>query len=118
LVDDWQDRTPAERALIAALEAGGSVLTAAGGAHEAIARVRGVGAASVLRFADDRPAADVVTLAESFRCPQRILDAAAAVVAPLEPRAPAPPTRGAAGGDVRFWRAANERAQVQQIAAE
>jgi len=117
LVDDWQDRTRGERALVAALEAGGSALTVAGDDDQAIGRARGAGAAGVERFLRERPDATVVALTESFRCTQLVLDAAHAVVAPLAPRI-AKRTRGVPGGEVRFWRAENERAQSQQVAAE
>jgi DNA helicase-2/ATP-dependent DNA helicase PcrA len=117
LVDDWQDRSGGERELIAALERSGGELAAAGDDDQALSRARGAGAANLLRFAKDRPGAAVVTLSRSFRCPQRVLDAAHAVVANAGPRI-GKDLRGGAGGEVRFWRAANERAQAQRVAAE
>jgi len=50
LVDDWQDRSGAERALVAALELPGAELTAAGDDDQAHSRGRGVGASNLLRF--------------------------------------------------------------------
>ena len=117
LVDDWQDRSHAERELVAAVESGGARLTAAGDDDQATGRARGAGAPNMLRFAEQRPNVAVVTLAQSFRCAQRALTAAHAVVAPLAPRI-GKDVRGTATGDVRFWRAANERAQAQLVAAE
>jgi DNA helicase-2/ATP-dependent DNA helicase PcrA len=117
LVDDWQDRSYGERELIAALESGGSSLTAAGDDDQAVGRAPGAGAASLLRFTEQRYGASVVSLSQSFRCPQRVLDAAHAVVAGAAPRI-GKDLRGGAGGEVRFWRAANERAQAQRVAAE
>jgi len=117
LADDWQDRSHAERELVAALELGGSELSAAGDDDQALAAVRGAGAANLLRFAEQRRGACVVSLSQSFRCPQRVLDAAHAVVAELPARI-GKDLRGGAGTDVRFWRAANERAQAQRVAAE
>ena len=117
LVDDWQDRSHGERELVAALELGGSRLSAAGDDDQAIGRAAGAGAANLLRFAQQRPGASVVSLSQSFRCPQRVLDAAHAVIATGASRI-GKDLRGGGGGEVRFWRAANERAQAQRVAAE
>ena len=117
LVDDWQDRSHGERELVAALELGGSSLTAAGDDDQALGRSHGAGAANLLRFGEQRHGASVVSLSHSFRCPQRVLDGAHAVVAGVPSRI-GKDLRGDAGGDVRFWRAANERAQAQRVAAE
>jgi DNA helicase-2/ATP-dependent DNA helicase PcrA len=117
LVDDWQDRSYGERELVAALESGGSELSAAGDDDQAVGLAPGAGAANLLHFAEQRHGASVVSLSQSFRCPQRVLDAAHAVVASAAPRI-GKDLRGGAGGQVRFWRAANERAQAQRVAAE
>ena len=117
LVDDWQDRTHAERELVATIESGGALVTVAGDDDQATGRSRGTGAPNMLRFAEQRPGAAVVTLAQSFRCAQPALTAAHAVVASLTPRI-GKDVRGTASGEVRFWRAANERAQAQLVAAE
>ena len=117
MVDDWQDRNAGEHALVAALEQSGAQLTAAGDDDQARSRARGAGAANLLRFTQQRPRASVVTLSQSFRCPQRVLDAAHAVVADAGPRI-GKDLLGGAGGEVRFWRAPNERAQAQRVAVE
>jgi DNA helicase-2/ATP-dependent DNA helicase PcrA len=118
LVDDWQDRSHGERELIATLEAGGSMLSAAGDDDQAVSQVHGAGAANLLRFAEQRHGACVVSLSRSFRCPQRVLDAAHAVIATGATARIGKDLRGGGGGEVRFWRAANERAQAQRVAAE
>ena len=117
LVDDWQDRCGGERELVAALESAGARLTAAGDDDQALSQGRGAGASNLLRFTQQRPGATVVSLSQSFRCPQRVLDAAHAVVANAGPRI-GKDLLGGAGGEVRFWRAINERAQAQRVAAE
>ncbi len=81
LVDDWQERSHGERELVVALERGGSALSAAGDDDQAVGRARGAGAANLLRFTEQRRGASVVSLSQCFRCPQRVLDAAHAVVA-------------------------------------
>jgi DNA helicase-2/ATP-dependent DNA helicase PcrA len=117
LVDDWQDRSHGERELVAALELGGSELSAAGDDDQAVGHVHGAGAANLLRLGEQHRGACVVSLSQSFRCPQRMLDAAHAVVAGVSSRV-GKDLRGGEGGEVRFWRAANERAQAQRVAAE
>jgi DNA helicase-2/ATP-dependent DNA helicase PcrA len=117
LVDDWHDRSRGERELVRALEAGGSTLTATGDDDQTVGRGRGAGPAAIERFVRERPGARVLTLGESVRCPQLVLEAAAAVLAPLAPRLDKE-LQGGAGGEVRFWCAENERAQAQQVAAE
>jgi DNA helicase-2/ATP-dependent DNA helicase PcrA len=61
--------------------------------------------------------ATTVRLERSLRCRARILQAAHAVVAPTADRV-AKRLDGDGGGQVRFWRCANERAQAQSVAAE
>ena len=117
LVDDWQNRSRAERALVGALEAAGTTLSAAGDDDQALARSPGAGAGNMLGFTSERRNARVITLTESLRCPQVMLDAAHAVVQGAGPRL-GKELRGGQGGEVHFWRAANERAQAQRVAAE
>jgi DNA helicase-2/ATP-dependent DNA helicase PcrA len=117
LVDDAQDLELAGLRLVLALgnEHGG--LTAAGDDDCAVRRGRGAAPRNLRDLATALPGARSVRLERSLRAPAAILDAAHAVVAPIEGRiekaAAAPP-----GGSVRFWRCANERAQSQGTAAE
>ena len=118
LVDGWQDRSAAERELVAALEQGGSMLSAAGDDDQALSRARGAGAANLLALhapASRRPRGDA----------RRRASAAPSACStprtrswPTPARASARTHSAAAGGEVRFWRAANERAQAQRVAAE
>ncbi|GAC1434164.1 MAG: hypothetical protein NVSMB51_00690 [Solirubrobacteraceae bacterium] len=118
LVDEWQELSFGEREVVRLLEsAGRGGLIAAGDDDQAIERLRGAGASNMLRFTETRPGGSQVALSQSFRCPQRVLDAAHAVVAPNEPRI-GKDLRGRAGGQVAFWRCANERTQAQSVAAE
>ncbi|MGA2469499.1 MAG: ATP-dependent DNA helicase [Solirubrobacteraceae bacterium] len=109
LVDDWQCRSLAERELVRLIVAGGAALTAAGDEDQALSPQ----VSSMTALAERCAPATVVTLAQSFRCPQRILDAGAAVLG-----GGAAEVVGASGGDVRFWRCRGERAQAQHVAAE
>jgi DNA helicase-2/ATP-dependent DNA helicase PcrA len=95
-------------------------VTAAGDDDQAIHRLRGAAAKNLRDFEAEWPAAKVVRLEESLRCPERILTAALAVAEPapdriekalraIESRPP---------GEVAFWRCESERAQAQAVAAE
>jgi DNA helicase II / ATP-dependent DNA helicase PcrA len=83
LLDDVDELTPAQRALLDLL---GDALTVT--SSEAV----------------DMPS---IELDRSLRCPEQILRATGGTVPTVAP-----------GGDVRFWRCANERAQAQAVAAE
>jgi DNA helicase-2/ATP-dependent DNA helicase PcrA len=118
LVDDVQEPNFAHGLLLRLLAAEHGNLAAAGDDDQAIHRFRAAATKNLLDFQTELPDATVVQLEQSFRCPPRILAAAGAVVAPLEDRIEKR-LEGAAGvGDVAFWRAANERAQAQSVAAD
>ncbi|HEX5147313.1 MAG TPA: ATP-dependent DNA helicase [Conexibacter sp.] len=121
LVDDVQEPNFAHGLLLRLLATEHGNLAAAGDDDQAIHRFRAAAAKNLRDFQAELPDATVVTLERSFRCPQRVLDAAAAVVAPLEDRIDkrlAADEARAAPGEVAFWRAANERAQAQSVAAD
>jgi DNA helicase II / ATP-dependent DNA helicase PcrA len=116
LVDEYQDVNFAQNLLLRLLTAESGV-TVAGDDDQAIFRFRGAATKNLRDFGVEAPGARTVVLDRSLRCAQAVLDAAGAVVAPLEDRL-AKPGEGAPGGEVRFWRAANERAQAQAAAAD
>jgi DNA helicase-2/ATP-dependent DNA helicase PcrA len=120
LVDDVQEPNFAHGLLLRLLSAEHGNLFAAGDDDQAIQRFRAAATKNLRDFQAELPDATVVTLEHSFRCPPRVLEAAAAVVAPLEDRIEkrlaATDERGP--GAVNFWRAANERAQAQSVAAD
>jgi ATP-dependent DNA helicase UvrD/PcrA len=99
LVDDFQEATFAQGMLLR--------LLAEDHANAAIASTDD-------RFAEELPDTTTIVLERNFRSGRRILDAATAVLAPVEPRK----LTGASGGRVRFWRCSSERAQAQAVAAE
>jgi DNA helicase-2/ATP-dependent DNA helicase PcrA len=107
LVDDAQELDLAPASLIRAVAGAG--LTATGDRHAGVRRFRGAGAA---RLEELSVGARVLTLERSIRCPERVLRAAFAGLAGTEPPSAAP------GGEVVFWRCANERAQAQSVAAD
>ncbi len=102
LVDDYGETNFAQRMLLALLvEDHGNVTVTA----DDETSVRAFGEAHTVR------------LERNFRSGRRILDAAQAVVAPLQDRG-GRKLKGASGGRVRFWRCRTERAQAQAVAAE
>ncbi len=111
LVDDLQDASFAQATLLALLCAEHGRLTAAGDEDQATHELRGTGRQNLDDFRRAFPDATVVELAESHRCPARVLAAAAAVIGHDGPA-------GREGGSVRFWSCASERAQAQAVAAE
>jgi DNA helicase-2/ATP-dependent DNA helicase PcrA len=117
LVDGYADLGFAPALLVELLGAAHERLTVCADDDGAARRMRAAATKNVRDFELAHPAAQVVRLEQSLRCPQRSLDAAGAVLAPIGERL-GTPLSGAPGGTVRFWRAADERAQAQAVAAE
>ncbi len=95
LLDDLHELTPAQAGLLDVL---GDEIVATAARELAVARL---------------PGAQTLTLDRSLRSRERIVTAARAVATDVAEAPLAEP-----GGDVRFWRCANERAQAQAVAAE
>jgi DNA helicase-2/ATP-dependent DNA helicase PcrA len=117
LVDEYQDFDRAHLEVLGGCGAHGRI-TVAGDDDGAVGRRRGAAAANLREFTARRPDASVVTLERSFRCRERIVRAAGAVVGGLADRLGLPAPEAAPGGDVAFWRCENERAQAQAVAAD
>jgi DNA helicase-2/ATP-dependent DNA helicase PcrA len=115
LVDDYPELDGAQVALLGLLS--GDSMVVAGDDDQAFGRFRAAGAKNLRNFQAAHPDAAVVTLERSFRCPQRVLDAAGAVAAGIPGRLEKP-LSGRPGGEVEAWRCANERAQAQSVAAD
>jgi DNA helicase-2/ATP-dependent DNA helicase PcrA len=116
LVDEYEDLDLAHLRLIDLVGRHGE-LTVAGDDDAAVQRFRGAATANLRAFTAARTNARVIALDRSFRSRERILAAARAVTAPVADRLNLE-VEGAPGGDVAFWRCANERAQAQSVAAE
>ncbi len=117
LVDEYADLGFASALLVELLGADHEQLTVCADDDGAARRMRAAATKNVRDFERAHPTAEVVRLERSLRCPQRVLDAAGAVLEPIADRLGTPLT-GAPGGTVRFWRAPDERAQAQAVAAE
>jgi len=108
LVDDLQDSSLASVTLIALLT----------GEHQAVWRHRGAARRNLTDFTLRHPGAPVIRLAHSLRCPERILTPAQAVVAANHASSEESTLAADPGGEVSFWRCANERSQAQSVAAD
>ncbi|HZO08602.1 MAG TPA: ATP-dependent DNA helicase, partial [Myxococcota bacterium] len=117
LVDEYQDTNFAQGMLLRLLVEDHSNVTVVGDDDQAIYRFRGASQKNLLEFERELPDVTTVKLERNFRSGRRILDAATAVVAPIEARVEKKLT-GASGGRVRFWSCSSERAQAQAVAAE
>jgi DNA helicase II / ATP-dependent DNA helicase PcrA len=117
LVDDVQDLEHAHRALVLLLAREHGQLTATGDDDQAVTRLRAAGAKNLRELAAEVPGLRTVCLEQGFRSCALIMRAAEAVVAPIADRLPKE-VEAPAGGEVRLWRCANERAQAQAVAAE
>jgi DNA helicase-2/ATP-dependent DNA helicase PcrA len=120
LVDDLEDLTPAQARVVTLLAADHGELIATADDDQAVEEPRAV--AARLRGVVDgriggRPV-EVVRLARSLRCPDAVVAAAEAVVAPIADRLELGGDVEGSGapGDVRLWRCATERAQAQGVA--
>jgi DNA helicase II / ATP-dependent DNA helicase PcrA len=117
LVDELADLGFASMLLVELLASEHGNLTVTACDDTAARRIRAAATKNVADFRRAHPDAEVVLLERSLRCPQRVLDAARTVVEPIPARLGLP-LEGDPGGTVRFWRAADERAQAQAVAAE
>ncbi|MEA2361796.1 MAG: ATP-dependent helicase UvrD/PcrA [Thermoleophilaceae bacterium] len=117
LVDEYQDTNFAQGMLLRLLVEEHMNVTVVGDDDQAIYRFRGASQKNLLEFGRELPDVTTIKLERNFRSGRRILDASAAVVAPIEARVQKKLT-GASGGRVRFWRCTSERAQAQAVAGE
>ncbi|MEA2332218.1 MAG: ATP-dependent helicase UvrD/PcrA [Thermoleophilaceae bacterium] len=117
LVDEYQDTNFAQGMLLRLLVEEHANVTVVGDDDQAIYRFRGASQKNLVEFERELPDVTRIKLERNFRSGRRILDAATAVVAPIEARLPKK-LAGASGGRVRFWRCRSERAQSQAVAAE
>ncbi|MDQ6836168.1 MAG: ATP-dependent helicase [Actinomycetota bacterium] len=114
LVDDAQELDLAPAAL--ALEVGEPGMTVAGDPWGGVRRFRGAGAVRLAGF--EGPDAEVLELARSRRCPERVWRAATAALTPGGDTEAFDGLTAAAGGEVELWRCANERSQAQAVAVD
>jgi DNA helicase II / ATP-dependent DNA helicase PcrA len=119
LVDEFEDTSFAQGLLLRLVGAEHGNVTVAGDDDQAIHRFRAAATKNLRDFQAESPGVTIVRLETTFRCAPAILRAARAVVEPNEDRLPKPLSSVVdEPGEVRFWQAANERAQAQAVAAD
>ncbi len=123
LVDEYQDTTAAQAALLGRLVKPGGNLTVAGDPHQTIYSFRGARLGAIAGFTSefgspDHPARRLV-LTTSFRTPARILEAASAVIAGSDPPGgPGRVTPAAGRGRVDVHVFDQQTAEAEWVAAE
>jgi len=123
LVDDLEDATPAQLRVVLLLASEHGELVATADDDQAVSEPQAVAARLhdlLAARVGGRPVQSLC-LPRSRRCPDRVVAAAEAVVAPIPERLDegwegADLEGTGAPGDVRFWRCATERAQAQGVA--
>ncbi len=80
LVDEYQDVSPSQYALLRELMGGSAAVCAVGDADQAIYGFRGADISEFLDFRHDFPGSRAVTLTESYRSTGKILNCAAALI--------------------------------------
>ncbi len=88
LVDEFQDTNMVQYDLVRLLGGHHRNIFVVGDADQSIYRWRGADYRNVMRFEQDFPDARVVMLEQNYRSTQTILDAAMAIIAPLQGRHP------------------------------
>jgi len=116
-VDEYQDTNRVQYDLLRLLVNESLNLCVVGDEDQSIYRWRGADIGNILRFAEDFPGARVIRLEENYRSTQKILDAAAGVVANNRRRLGKHlrATRSA-GGNLAFLEARDSKAEAEYIA--
>ncbi len=120
LVDDYQDTNKLQADILHALKPDGAGLTVAGDDAQAIYSFRAAAADNILGFPERyTPRAEVITLAQSYRSSQEVLDGANALMAeaPKQHRKHLLSSRGQ-GARPRFVTVGDLQAQVECVCSE
>ncbi len=119
LVDEYQDTNPIQYQFLRLLTADHHNLCVVGDEDQSIYAFREADIRNILGFEKDFPGAAVVRLERNYRSTQAILDAASAVVAHNVDRKGKKLYTDRAGGEpVRFYEAADERAEAAYVVGE
>jgi DNA helicase-2/ATP-dependent DNA helicase PcrA len=116
LVDEYQDVNLAQYRLISILGAQHRNVTVVGDDDQSIYSWRGSDHRMILRFEEDFPGATVFKLEQNYRSTQRILDAANALIANNQSRAPKKLfTQRGEGESILVYPAATERDEARYV---
>ncbi len=116
-VDEYQDTNRVQYDLLRLLVGESRNLCVVGDEDQSIYRWRGADIGNILRFDEDYPGARVVRLEQNYRSTQKILDAAAGVVANNQRRLGKNlKTTRAAGDNLGFFEARDSKAEAEYVA--
>ncbi len=116
LVDEFQDVSPAQYALLRLMARPDGNITVIGDANQAIYGFRGASPEFIRRFVSDFKDVKEITLHEAYRCPQVFLDAARAVIG--KNRAPELVSCRGTGQEIVFKPLKDPGAEARWIALE
>ena len=116
-VDEYQDTNRAQYDLLRLLVNEAHNLCVVGDEDQSIYRWRGADVGNILRFEEDFPGARIVRLEENYRSTQKILDAAAGVVANNRHRLGKNlQTTRASGDNLTFFEGRDSKAEAEFVA--
>ena len=119
VVDEYQDTSPAQAEMAGLLASAHGNLTVTGDPYQSVYSFRGAEVRNVAEFTVKYPDATRMVLAESFRVPKQILDAALRIVSSGElPGAAGPVSPAGHQGRVETYVFDQETAEAEWIAAE
>ncbi len=116
LVDEFQDVSPAQYALLKLMTDGRGNISVIGDRNQAIYGFRGASPEFLDRFSREFQDVREITLSEAYRCPQVFLDAARAVIG--KNRAPSLYSRRGKGTEIIFKAHRSPSAEARWIAIE
>ena len=113
MVDEYQDTNHAQYQLVSLLAGRHKNLCVVGDDDQSIYKFRGATIENILSFENQFPGAKVIRLEQNYRCTQRILDAANAVIAHnTERKGKTLWTQNDGGEQVQLYRAADEQGEA------
>ncbi len=116
MVDEYQDTNHAQYQLVSLLAGRHKNLCVVGDDDQSIYKFRGATIENILSFENQFPGAKVIRLEQNYRCTQRILDAANAVIAHnTERKGKTLWTQNDGGEQVQLYRAADEQGEARFI---
>lgn len=119
MVDEYQDTNRAQYELINLLASGHKNLCVVGDDDQSIYGWRGADISNILDFEDDYPEVEIIKLEQNYRSTKTILEAANCVIVNNEKRKSKRLwTDNAEGSNIKFYRAENDRYEVQFIVNE
>jgi ATP-dependent DNA helicase Rep len=119
LVDECQDTNDAQYRLLKAIAGDAGQFTCVGDDDQSIYAWRGANPDNLLALGTDYPALKIVKLEQNYRCSNRVLRAANAVIANNPHEHPKTLWSDAADGErIRVWECKNAEHEAEKVAAE